>query len=167
MSFGQWSECGCGVWYVPRWAAVTLPQAGARSSGARPAAHGPPDQARQGAIQSGGAHLVLRRECQAQALAVRWTMDAAEPLLLGDPSDVGSGLRSLHHLPPPSTRPREPSELADRRDAYAYGRFFYRRGPRSLILKDRRDPSDSARFTLDHPELQAAFHAHHAGRHER
>ncbi|WP_369266073.1 DUF5825 family protein [Streptomyces harbinensis] len=100
----------------------------------------------------------MLRECQAQALSVRWTLDAVEPPSWGSTAQDSSILRSLYHLPPPAPRPGEPPAVAGWREAYAYGRFFYRQGPDFLVIKDRRDPAASARFILDHPELRAAFH---------
>ncbi|MEU1474793.1 RiPP maturation radical SAM C-methyltransferase [Streptomyces sp. NPDC005760] len=38
-----------------------------------------------------------------------------------------------------------------------YGRFYYRRGPGFVIVKDRRDPSAVARLTIDHPDLLRTF----------
>ncbi|MCX5203485.1 DUF5825 family protein [Streptomyces sp. NBC_00237] len=89
------------------------------------------------------------RECQSQARPVRWEPDT-------DALPFDTGL--LHHLPPPAS----PSTLSDEaaalwRSRYAYGLLYHRRGPDFVTVLDRRDPSASARFTLDEPALLAAF----------
>ncbi|WP_051781829.1 MULTISPECIES: DUF5825 family protein [unclassified Streptomyces] len=94
------------------------------------------------------------RDCQSQALTVRWVPDS-EVL----PFDTGL----LHHLPPPAPRTAapggsgRPDGTAVWRSRYAYGLFYHRRGPDFVTVMDRRDPSASARFTLDRPALVGAF----------
>jgi hypothetical protein len=89
------------------------------------------------------------RECQSHALTVHWVPDA----------EAGSGpdIAPLHHLPPPAAVPGEPPELATWRARHAYGLLYHRRGPDFVTVMDRREPSASARFTLERPELLAAF----------
>ncbi|WP_327738066.1 DUF5825 family protein [Streptomyces nojiriensis] len=85
------------------------------------------------------------RDCQSQALTVRWVPD-------GDALPFDTGL--LHHLPPPSG---SSDEAAVWRSRYAYGLLYHRRGPDFVTVMDRRDPSASARFTIDRPSLLGAF----------
>ncbi|WP_372344988.1 DUF5825 family protein [Streptomyces sp. KL116D] len=70
-------------------------------------------------------------------------------------------LRALRHLPPPAQHPDEPAGLASWRDGHAYGMLYHRRGPDFVTVMDRRERPASARFTLDHPDLLAAFDALH------
>ncbi|MGW6572475.1 DUF5825 family protein [Streptomyces sp. NPDC054945] len=97
------------------------------------------------------------RECQSQALTVRWVPDR-------DALPFDTGL--LHHLPPPAPRSASPGgsgasgasdEAAVWRSRYAYGLFYHRRGPDFVTVMDRRDPSAAARFTLDRPAVLDAF----------
>ncbi|WP_329124408.1 DUF5825 family protein [Streptomyces sp. NBC_01465] len=85
------------------------------------------------------------RECQSHALAVDWVPDGA------------ADTAPLHHLPPPAPLPDEPPALTDWRSRHAYGLLYHRRGPDFVTVMDRRESSASARFTLAHPELLAAF----------
>lgn len=66
-------------------------------------------------------------------------------------------LRTLHHLPPPAQHQDEPSELTTWRAEHTYGLLYHRRGPGFVTVMDRRERPASARFTLDHPDLLAAF----------
>ncbi|MFD7292700.1 DUF5825 family protein [Streptomyces sp. NPDC059897] len=91
------------------------------------------------------------RECQASGLRTHWET-AAVPRHTYD-------LRTLHHLPPPAQHPDEPVELTRWRAAHAYGMLYHRRGPGFVTVMDRRERPASARFTLDHPDLLAAFDA--------
>ncbi|MGW7328048.1 DUF5825 family protein [Streptomyces sp. NPDC054840] len=91
------------------------------------------------------------RECQSQALTVRWVPDS-------DALPFDTGL--LHHLPPPAPPAASPGgsgEAALWRSRYAYGLLYHRRGPDFVTVMDRRDPSASARFTIDQPSLLGAF----------
>ncbi|MFG2976061.1 DUF5825 family protein [Streptomyces sp. NPDC048331] len=94
------------------------------------------------------------RDCQSRALTVDWVPDR-------DALPFDTGL--LHHLPPPAHRPTPTGgsggsdEAAAWRSRYAYGLFYHRRGPDFVTVMDRRDPSASARFTIDHPALLGAF----------
>ncbi|WP_405789127.1 DUF5825 family protein [Streptomyces sp. NBC_01367] len=91
------------------------------------------------------------RDCQSQALTVRWVPD-------GDALPFDTGL--LHHLPPPAPRPASPGGsdgAAVWRSRYAYGLLYHRRGPDFVTVMDRRDPSASARFTIDQPSLLGTF----------
>lgn len=95
------------------------------------------------------------RECQSQGLRAHWEI-APEEEPGGGPYDV----RKLHHLPPPTRQPEEPGELSAWRTSYAafpVGMLYHRRGPDFITVMDRRDRPASARFTLDHPDLLAAF----------
>lgn len=88
------------------------------------------------------------RECQSHALDTHWrTAD----------EEAAYDIRVLRHLPPPVERPGEAGELRDWRDGYAYGMLYHRRGPDFVSVMDRRNRPASARFTLDHPDLLAAF----------
>lgn len=89
------------------------------------------------------------RECQASGLRTHWET-AADPRHTYD-------LRPLHHLPPPSQQADEPGELTAWRAAHTYGMLYHRRGPGFVTVMDRRERPASARFTLDHPDLLAAF----------
>ncbi|MEV0094635.1 DUF5825 family protein [Streptomyces sp. NPDC050738] len=85
------------------------------------------------------------RECQSHALTVDWVPDAVRdtaPLL---------------HLPPPAPQSDEPPALNDWRSRHAYGLLYHRRGPDFVTVMDRRESTASARFTLSHPALLAAF----------
>lgn len=108
-----------------------------------------------GAGGRGAADAVrFLRDCQSQALTVRWVPDV-------DSLPFDTGL--LHHLPPPAPRPSSPGgsgrsdEAAVWRSRYAYGLLYHRRGPDFVTVMDRRDPSASARFTIDQPSLLDAF----------
>ncbi|MGD6753827.1 DUF5825 family protein [Streptomyces sp. BH105] len=106
------------------------------------------------------------RECQASGLRTHWEADTADTT-----GTAGAGhrhtydLRTLHHLPPPSPSPSspqqadEPVELTTWRAAHSYGMLYHRRGPGFVTVMDRRERPASARFTLDHPDLLAAFDA--------
>ncbi|MGD6743911.1 DUF5825 family protein [Streptomyces sp. BH106] len=72
---------------------------------------------------------------------------------------VPYNLRTLHHLPPPAQQPDESGELTAWRAEHAYGMLYHRRGPGFVTVMDRRERPASARFTLDHPDLLAAFDA--------
>ncbi|MCQ4211641.1 DUF5825 family protein [Streptomyces longispororuber] len=120
------------------------------------------------------------RECL--SLGLRVTYDVARPAsdLLRPASDGSSdadgssdtydatsgtydpaALRALRHLPPPAQHPDEPAGLTSWRDGHAYGMLYHRRGPDFVTVMDRRERPASARFTLDHPDLLAAFDALH------
>ncbi|MGY0492405.1 DUF5825 family protein [Streptomyces sp. WG-D5] len=75
------------------------------------------------------------------------------------PSPPLGPLRSLRHLPPPAQHPDESAELTAWRTDHAYGLLYHRRGPGFVTVMDRRERPASARFTLDHPDLLAAFDA--------
>ncbi|MDX3312457.1 DUF5825 family protein [Streptomyces sp. ME08-AFT2] len=102
------------------------------------------------------------RECQSRRLSTHWEI-AYEDRPRGDdaldPHDAPY-VRMLHHLPPPVERPGQPSELSAWRTSYAAfpaGMLYHRRGPDFITVMDRRERPDSARFTLDHPDLLATF----------
>lgn len=113
------------------------------------------------------------RECQAAGLRTHWepataprhTYDGSETASRvtydGPKAPAGStyDLRTLHHLPPPAQQADEPIELTAWREAHAYGMLYHRRGPGFVTVMDRRERPASARFTLDHPDLLAAFDA--------
>ncbi|MHC5259630.1 DUF5825 family protein [Streptomyces sp. UC4497] len=127
------------------------------------------------------------RECQAAGLSTHWeaaaaprhtydgteapecaagvTYDGPAPAAsvtydrLAATSRVTYDLRTLHHLPPPAQQPDEPTELTTWRAEHAYGMLYHRRGPGFVTVMDRRERPASARFTLDHPDLLAAFDA--------
>lgn len=90
------------------------------------------------------------RECQSHGLATRWRTAGEEPAY---------DIRMLRHLPPPVEDAVEVGELREWRAGYAYGMLYHRRGPGFLSVMDRRSRPASARFTLDHPDLLAAFDA--------
>ncbi|WKX73914.1 DUF5825 family protein [Streptomyces sp. XD-27] len=96
------------------------------------------------------------RECQTQALTVDWSLApwAAQGT---NPAGLPFDLTLLRHLPPPAPTPGESAEVIEWRTLHTYGQFFHRRGPGFVTVKDRRDTSASARFTLDHPDLVATF----------
>ncbi|MFJ9081454.1 DUF5825 family protein [Streptomyces sp. NPDC102384] len=116
------------------------------------------------------------RECQAAGLSTHWET-AAVPRHTYDGTEAPEGtagvtydgpaaanrvtynLRTLHHLPPPAQQPDEPSELTAWRAEHTYGMLYHRRGPGFVTVMDRRERPASARFTLDHPDLLAAFDA--------
>ncbi|MGW1795655.1 DUF5825 family protein [Streptomyces sp. NPDC001984] len=87
------------------------------------------------------------RECQSAGFEVSWRTD-------GTPYDIPT----LRHLPPPAEHPEEPGELSDWRSEHTHGMLYHRRGPDFVTVLDRREPGTAARFTLDHPDLLAAFH---------
>lgn len=88
------------------------------------------------------------RECQSHGLDTHWRTADGE---------TAYDTRPLRHLPPPAEHPGETSELTDWRAGYAYGMLYHRRGPDFVSVMDRRNRPASARFTLDHPDLLAAF----------
>jgi len=103
------------------------------------------------------ALLRLLRECDADGVRVVWTARRA----------CGFDTSALHHLPPPyrpfetrsgtpAAEPPDPALLAWRA-AYRRGNCHFRHGPGFVLVKDARDPANVARFTLDHPDLVAAF----------
>ncbi|GAA1361422.1 DUF5825 family protein [Streptomyces beijiangensis] len=95
------------------------------------------------------------RECQSHGLRTHWEM-ACERTQGGD----AYASRMLHHLPPPAEQSGEPGELGAWRTSYAAypaGMLYHRRGPDFITVMDRRERPSSARFTLDHPDLLAAF----------
>jgi len=103
------------------------------------------------------ALLRLLRECDADGVRVVWTARRAR----------GFDTTALHHLPPPfgpfeadagtpAARPPDQALLAWRAD-YRRGSCHFRHGPGFVLVKDARDPANVARFTLDHPDLVAAF----------
>jgi hypothetical protein len=93
------------------------------------------------------------RECQSHGLDTHWRTTDNETADGKATYDV----RILRHLPPPAEHPGETSELTDWRAGYAYGMCYHRRGPDFVSVMDRRNRPASARFTLDHPDLIAAF----------
>ncbi|MFZ3568768.1 DUF5825 family protein [Streptomyces sp. BH097] len=112
------------------------------------------------------------RECQASGLHTHWEADAAATAATAGAADTTGtadtagaigrhtyDLRTLHHLPPPSQQADEPGELTTWRAAHGYGMLYHRRGPGFVTVMDRRERPASARFTLDHPDLLAAFDA--------
>ncbi|MEW2626293.1 DUF5825 family protein [Streptomyces sp. NPDC048106] len=101
--------------------------------------------------------VYLLRECQSHALPVSWDLATDDPLRR-DPKSAHVRVALLHHLPPPKHSPDEPPELSAWRAAHEYGLFFHRQGPGFILAKDRRAAESAARFTLDHPDLLAAFH---------
>ncbi|MGH3323798.1 MAG: DUF5825 family protein [Streptomyces sp.] len=94
------------------------------------------------------------RECLSHDLSVMWEVDAGDPLAT---SDTAYDVTLLGHLPAPVPAPGEPPELADWRARRAYGQLYHRNGPGFVTVLDRREPPLAARFTLDHPDLLAAF----------
>ncbi|MFI6544964.1 DUF5825 family protein [Streptomyces prunicolor] len=98
------------------------------------------------------------RECQSHGLDTHWRTADNET---ADNETAGGkaayDIRILRHLPPPAEHPAETSELTDWRARYAYGMCYHRRGPDFVSVMDRRNRPASARFTLDHPDLIAAF----------
>ena len=94
------------------------------------------------------------RECQAAGLPTHWEADVAPPR-----SRHTYDLGALHHLPPPAQHPDEAAELAAWRNGHTYGMLYHRRGPGFVTVTDRRERPAPARFTLDHPDLLAAFDA--------
>lgn len=88
------------------------------------------------------------RECQGEGLRVRWRQSYEEATY---------DMTLLRHLPPPVESPGETVELRSWRAGHAYGMLYYRRGPGFVTVMDRRDRAASARFTLDHADLLAAF----------
>ncbi|MFJ9035316.1 DUF5825 family protein [Streptomyces sp. NPDC102406] len=111
------------------------------------------------------------RECLSRGLSV--TYDAVLPVPAPGPDTYNPrpevprptpgtyDLRVLRHLPPPAEQPGEPPELTIWRADHAYGMLYHRRGPGFITVMDRRERPASARFTLDHPDLLAAFDALH------
>ncbi|MEV1020183.1 DUF5825 family protein [Streptomyces sp. NPDC050264] len=103
------------------------------------------------------------RECLSHGLRVTYEVarpaPGSEPPRC-DPSDP-YGLRSLRHLPPPAEQAEEAAELTRWRTTHTYGMLYHRRGPGFVTVMDRRERPASARFTLDHPDLLAAFDALH------
>ncbi|MET8470061.1 DUF5825 family protein [Streptomyces sp. NPDC006422] len=107
------------------------------------------------------------RECQAAGLRTHWepapaprhTYDAPDAPEEAPEAPEGFTYdpRTLHHLPPPAQQDGEPAELTAWREAHAYGMLYHRRGPGFVTVMDRRERPASARFTLDHPDLLAAF----------
>ncbi|MEV5613449.1 DUF5825 family protein [Streptomyces sp. NPDC052225] len=93
------------------------------------------------------------RECLGQGLRVtydvRWPLEAD--------AGVTYDVRILRHLPPPAEHPEEHPELGTWRADHVYGMLYHRRGPGFVTVMDRRERPASARFTLDHPDLLAAF----------
>ncbi|WP_203643694.1 DUF5825 family protein [Streptomyces sp. SID14478] len=85
----------------------------------------------------------------------RHTYDLAAP----EAPDAPDALRALRHLPPPAPHADEPAEWTSWRDDHAVGMLYQRRGPGFVTVMDRRERPRSARFTLDHPDLLAAFDA--------
>jgi hypothetical protein len=95
------------------------------------------------------------RECQSHGLDTHWRTadnETADGKAAG--GEAAYDVRILRHLPPPAERTGETGELTDWRAGYAYGMFYHRRGPDFVSVRNR--PA-SARFTLDHPDLIAAF----------
>ncbi|WP_306320932.1 MULTISPECIES: DUF5825 family protein [unclassified Streptomyces] len=95
------------------------------------------------------------RECQALGLPTHWEVSAPP---IGTPGCTYD-LRPLRHLPPPAQHPDESAEFTEWRAAHAYGMLYHRRGPGFVTVMDRRERPAPARFTLDHPDLLAAFDA--------
>ncbi|MEU3981152.1 DUF5825 family protein [Streptomyces sp. NPDC026672] len=101
--------------------------------------------------------VAFLRECEGLGLRVRWRPAGpppAEPPPAGPPYDVGL----LRHLPPPTELPGERAGSADWRAGHTPGLLYHRRGPDFISVLDRREPGATARYTLDHPDLRAAFH---------
>ncbi|MFJ8821601.1 DUF5825 family protein [Streptomyces sp. NPDC102467] len=82
-------------------------------------------------------------------------------LSTSEPPTYDPYFRALRHLPPPAEHPEEPAELTRWRTGHSYGMLYHRRGPGFITVMDRRERPASARFTLDHPDLLAAFDALH------
>ncbi|MFD6417894.1 DUF5825 family protein [Streptomyces sp. NPDC060194] len=107
------------------------------------------------------------RDCQTQGLRPSWRTAPVTPRDAGTPPDPGTppgpallDLGLLHHLQPPEERPDEAAEVARWRASHAqfpHGMLYHRRGPGFVTVMDRRTRPASARFTLDHPDLLAAF----------
>ncbi|MGY0024568.1 DUF5825 family protein [Streptomyces sp. cg35] len=97
------------------------------------------------------------RTCLSHGLRV--TYDAVRPA--GGAGPYTYDVRILRHLPPPAEHPEESAELTEWRAGHAYGMLYHRRGPDFITVMDRRERPASARFTLDHPDLLAAFDALH------
>lgn len=96
------------------------------------------------------------RDCLSHDLAVVWEPDADDPLSTGS-SGTTYDVTFLRHLPAPVAAPGEPPEVAEWRARRAYGQLYHRNGPGFVTVLDRREPPVAARFTLDHPDLLAAF----------
>jgi hypothetical protein len=113
-------------------------------------------------LGAGGRETVVAvqflRECQSHGLDTHWR-PADEETVAGKAAFEGATYdpRMLRHLPPPAESPGEARELRDWRAGYAYGMLYHRRGPDFVSVMDRRNRPASARFTLDHPDLLAAF----------
>ncbi|MET9918312.1 DUF5825 family protein [Streptomyces sp. NPDC059605] len=112
-------------------------------------------------LGSGGrraaAQVRFLRECQSHDLVVRWFPATDDPLFTGPAREVSATAGLLRHLPAPAPLPGEPPALAEWRERHAYGQLYHRNGPDFVTVMDRRDPSAAARFTIDDPDLLAAF----------
>lgn len=65
---------------------------------------------------------------------------------------------SLVHLPPPSVASNEAGSIRSWRTNFGLGLLFWRSGPGFIVVRDLRDPEDSAVFTLDDPVIVDMFH---------
>lgn len=91
--------------------------------------------------------LRLLRECDADGVRVVWTARLAR----------GLDTTALHHLPPPQAPFEAGPAVIAWHEAYRRGACHFRHGPGFVLVKDSRDAANVARFTLDHPDLVAAF----------
>ncbi|MFF3291288.1 DUF5825 family protein [Streptomyces sp. NPDC003023] len=96
------------------------------------------------------------RECLSHDLAVVWEPDPGDPLCT-ESRETTYDVTLLRHLPAPVALPGEPPAVAEWRARRAYGQLYHRNGPGFVTVLDRREPPVAARFTLDHPDLLAAF----------
>ncbi len=72
-------------------------------------------------------------------------------------NDLGIDVRLLTHLPPPVANESADSSLRQWQDEHSFGRFYWRRGPEFVLVKDTRPIVKGARYILDDSRSVVAF----------